>query len=139
MENIFVETAKRVEDIQKRLQKNLNTNRQLLINFNSNFENNLLYLKAKLPSLYNKVITQKFNQKQVVCFDNGEANLLDVKTGSLLYGDFPIKQTRNQVSNWINGKNVFIKSIKNENNGILSDRYCQLHFYTQSAIEKEIE
>ena len=85
MSNIFEEIAIRLKNLQQRLIVNREANIRLANNFSVCFQNNLNFFQHYSPNLYKEIITHNITQKKVVCFENGEANLLDLKTGTLLY------------------------------------------------------
>ena len=97
MNNVFTEAIARLESIQKKLIDNRVINAQLQQNFNICLQENLKYLQNKYPELYSFIVKHQIKTKKVVCFENGEANVLDLKTGTLLYGDSPIIETKNQI------------------------------------------
>lgn len=140
MNNVFTEAIARLESIQKKLIDNRVINAQLQQNFNICLQENLKYLQNKYPELYSFIVKHQIKTKKVVCFENGEANVLDLKTGTLLYGDSPIIETKNQIEQWMKGENVSIKINKISSESTLkNDTLCQLHSYTRYTIEHEIE
>ena len=134
-----MDAVARLETIQKKLIDNKKINEQLQRNFNICLQNNLEYLKHNFQQLYSFINKHTITSKKVVCFENGEANVLDLKTGSLLYGDFPISETQKQIKQWLEGENVFIKIGKISPEFTLkNDNFCQLHNYSRYSIEHEI-
>lgn len=124
-EQIFQDAIKRLESIQSKLQDHLEENRILSNNFNILFQQNMEYFKEHYPAAYNELIKHTIHNKKVVCFENGEANLLDLRNGSLMYGDSPLEDTRRHVQAWLNGKNSYIRG----NISFDPDPFCQSHFY----------
>ena len=134
-----MDAVARLETIQKKLIDNKKINEQLQQDFNICLQNNLEYLKHNFQQLYSFINKHTITSKKVVCFENGEANVLDLKTGSLLYGDFPISETQKQIKQWLEGENVFIKIGKISPEFTLkNDNFCQLHNYSRYSIEHEI-
>ena len=82
-----MDAVARLETIQKKLIDNKKINEELQRNFNICLQNNLEYLKHNFPQLYSFINKHTITSKKVVCFENGEANVLDLKTGSLLYAN----------------------------------------------------
>ena len=140
MTNIFTEVADRLEIIQQKLLANKEANENLQISFRNRLNDNLNYLQYKYPQFYSSLISHQINYHKVVCFDNGEANILNLKNGTLLYGESPISETKKQIQRWLDGNNVLIKvNEAPSKNSIQNDDVCQLHYYTEYSIEKEIE
>jgi len=135
MSNIFEEIAIRLKNLQQRLIVNREANIRLANNFSVCFQNNLNFFQHYSPNLYKEIITHNITRKKIVCFENGEANLLDLKTGTLLYEESPIEETKQQVKKWLNGNNVYIKSSTTAQN----DDFCQLHFYIQNNMHTKME
>ena len=140
MTNIFTEVADRLEIIQQKLLANKEANEKLQISFRNRLNDNLNYLQYKYPLFYSSLISHQINYHKVICFDNGEANILNLKNGTLLYGESPISETKTQIQRWLAGQNVLIKVNETQSeNTIKNDHVCQLHYYTEYTIEKEIE
>ena len=140
MTNIFTEVAVRLEKIQQKLLANKETNEHLQISFRNRLQENFNYLRYKYPQFYSSLISHQINYHKVVCFDNGEANILNLKNGTLLYGESPISETKKQIQRWLEGNNALIKvNEAPSKNSIQNDPICQLHYYTEYSIEKEIE
>ena len=140
MTNIFTEVADRLEIIQQKLLANKEANENLQISFRNRLNDNLNYLQYKYPQFYTSLISHQINYHKVICFDNGEANILNLKNGTLLYGESPISETKKQIQRWLDGNNVLIKvNEAPSKNSIQNDDVCQLHYYTEYSIEKEIE
>lgn len=132
---ILEEVTNRLQVLQQRLVKNRVLNAELDGNFSVCLQNNLNYLQQYSPDLYSKLINSKIIDKKVVCFENGEANLLDLKTATLLYNESPVEETKQQVERWLEGNNVYIKSTST----MQKDNFCQLHFYMQNSLNDEID
>jgi hypothetical protein len=140
MTNIFTEVAVRLEKIQQKLLANKEANEHLQISFRNRLQENFNYLRYKYPQFYSSLISHQINYHKVVCFENGEANILNLKNGTLLYGESPISETKKQIQRWLDGNNVLIKvNEAPSKNSIQNDDVCQLHYYTEYSIEKEIE
>ena len=140
MTNIFTEVAVRLEKIQQKLLANNEANEHLQISFRNRLQENFNYLRYKYPQFYSSLISHQINYHKVVCFENGEANILNLKNGTLLYGESPISETKKQIQRWLDGNNVLIKvNEAPSKNSIQNDDVCQLHYYTEYSIEKEIE
>ena len=100
MTNIFTEVADRLEIIQQKLLANKEANENLQISFRNRLNDNLNYLQYKYPQFYSSLISHQINYHKVVCFDNGEVNILNLKNGTLLYGESPISETKKQIQRW---------------------------------------
>lgn len=133
--NIFEAKVLQLQLLQQRLIENKDANEQLSIGFSECLQKNLNYLEKNMPELYVQLTKFRITSKKVVCFENGEANLLDLKSGTLLYSDSPVDETKQQVERWLNGNNVYIKS----QNAEQKDDFCQLHFYIQNAMSNDID
>ena len=133
--NIFEAKVLQLQLLQQRLIENKDANEQLSISFSECLQKNLNYLEKNMTELYVQLTKFRITSKKVVCFENGEANLLDLKSGTLLYSDSPVDETKQQVERWLNGNNVYIKSQNTEQ----KDDFCQLHFYMQNAMSDDID
>ena len=135
MTNFFEDAESRLELLQLRLTANKKANEKLAESFSMQLQENLIYIQQHAPKLYSKLIKHSITKKKIVCFENGEANLLDLKSYTLLYQESPIAETKEQVKKWLAGENAHIKS----SNCKQFDEFCQLHFYIQNKINDEID
>ncbi len=102
----------------------------------SRFAENLELFKTNFPNIYRFYADYKPAGKyKLLCNENGEPNLLVVKSGGFIYGKSPFEECRKTVDEFMNTHSPFLTL---STISVEPDTIGQLHLHIRNTISKEV-
>ncbi len=101
------------------------------------YEENLELFKQNFPNIYKHYINYKPSDKyKLVCNENGEPNLMIVKTGRLIYGKSPFADCRKKVDDFMKNQSSPFMALSSKT--LEKDDIGQLHLYIKNNMCEEV-
>ena len=97
MQNIFQEKIQQLEELQKRLQDSQCMQESLNNYVKATLQSNLDTFQRYYPEICEMFSGFKLKNYRLVCFRDSEPNVLNLKTGTLLYQNDPYEDTHEQI------------------------------------------
>lgn len=136
MQNIFQKKIQQLEELQKRLQDSQCMQESLNNYVKATLQSNLETFQRYYPAICEMFSDFNLKNYRLVCFRDSEPNVLNLKTGTLLYQNDPYEDTHEQVKAWASGQSTIRMRYDPE---LYQDNFCQFSFICCNRLAQKVK